>query len=493
MFTKFILIISLHIILFSMKIIFYYLLAIILFTDLFALCFKEYRKWNPLSAFRLIRANRNPWRKMSLKRAVKERTIDIVTFPLLCIAFVFAPLIYLTLKLEDHLQKRRLKFEYISDYSSRKREFELEKNKYYLYAPKMNWEPDTNERLFFTANLPFEPYEQQIIYIENHYDPYINEYILQNLQDLKDFCDTKGFDFCYLPQLDKNIDWDKTTQYYCPTASNFTNLQPTPIKSNMLLPYLYNKTDIKPALIRYFGKKMSEMFVKESGLFKEGEKVYCFSYFPLPHPDEGNMEDQLHWYFSHIGKPTILYSIPKDETYEADDHFDYEARKLMREIKERIDTLRIKGIDQMVLNELVKPETKLSKLHITKKYKIFLPDYNHIEIVMRPLPKAVFFLFLNHPEGIKFKELSNYENELKNIYESLSGRIERAGILQSVLDVTNPTKNSINEKCARVRESFIIHFDETLAQNYYITGERGEPKKITLPRNLVEWERPLND
>ena len=476
-----------------MKIIFYYLLGIILFTDLFALCFKKYRKWNPFVVFRWIRWKRDPWRTMSLKRAVKERIIDITTFPLFCIAFIFAPLIYLVQKLVIKLKQRRLKFEYILDVRPNKQPCDLNKNKYYLYDSKMNWKPDSNERLFFTADLPFEPYEPQIIYIENQYDPYINEYILQNLQDLKDFCDSKNFSFCYLPQLDKNIDWNKTTKYYYPTTSKDTNLQPTPIKSNILLPYLYNKMDVKPAFIRYLGKENSEMLAKESGLFIEGKKLYCFSYFPLPHPDEGNMEEQLHWYFSHIGQPTILYSIPHDEHYEADAHFDLEARKLMREIKERIDTLRIKGIDQMVLNELVKPETKLSKLHITKKYKIFLPDYNQIEIVMRPLPKAVFFLFLNHPEGIKFKELSNYENELKNIYETLSGRIERAGILQSVLDITNPTKNSINEKCARIRESFIIHFDETLAQNYYITGERGEPKKITLPRNLVEWERPLKD
>jgi hypothetical protein len=48
--------------------------------------------------------------------------------------------------------------------------------------------------------------------------------------------------------------------------------------------------------------------------------------------------------------------------------------------------------------------------------------------------------------------------------------------------------NSINEKCARIRSAFIREFDESLAKNYFVTGERGEPKKISLPRDLVVWE-----
>ena len=36
--------------------------------------------------------------------------------------------------------------------------------------------------------------------------------------------------------------------------------------------------------------------------------------------------------------------------------------------------------------------------------------------------------------------------------------------------------------------AFINKFDEHLAKNYFITGERGGAKKITLPRDLIIWE-----
>ena len=47
---------------------------------------------------------------------------------------------------------------------------------------------------------------------------------------------------------------------------------------------------------------------------------------------------------------------------------------------------------------------------------------------------------------------------------------------------------SINEKVARIREAFVTRFDERLAVNYIIQGERGEAKRIPLHREFVKWQ-----
>ena len=88
-----------------------------------------------------------------------------------------------------------------------------------------------------------------------------------------------------------------------------------------------------------------------------------------------------------------------------------------------------------------------------------------------------------------FKHLPENREELTQIYNQLrpSGLTDRA--MQSIEDVTNPMKNSINEKCARIRAAFVGQFDDYMARHYYIDGQRGEPKKITLPRDLVIWEK----
>lgn len=104
---------------------------------------------------------------------------------------------------------------------------------------------------------------------------------------------------------------------------------------------------------------------------------------------------------------------------------------------------------------------------------------------MQPLPKAVYLLFLNHPEGILFKELPKYRQELTWIYQEITHRSDYESISKSLDAVLDPTNNSINEKCSRIKEAFLMLFDNSLAYNYYITGSASYPKRIILDRTLV--------
>lgn len=161
---------------------------------------------------------------------------------------------------------------------------------------------------------------------------------------------------------------------------------------------------------------------------------------------------------------------------------------LLEDMDVRVLKLRAKGLNEWTLRGLFKTKAQLSRLIVTKDFRILLPEYNDIEVKMEPLVKAVYLLFLKHPEGIVFKALSDYREELLDIYKQLKPLGLNQRTIQSIEDVTNPLLNSINEKCARIRSAFVKEFDEGLAMNYFVTGERGEVKKIALPRDLVVWE-----
>ena len=160
---------------------------------------------------------------------------------------------------------------------------------------------------------------------------------------------------------------------------------------------------------------------------------------------------------------------------------------LVEEVKERLLKLKEYGISEKEIFSLFHTEQPLLRLTISRNYRIFLGDEQK-EIHMQPLVKSVYILFLKHPEGIIFKDLPAYRQELMKIYSDIRpwGLTERA--IQSIEDVTNPLLNSINEKCARIRGAFVSQFDDHLARHYYIDGLRGEAKKIALPRDLVVWE-----
>lgn len=164
-----------------------------------------------------------------------------------------------------------------------------------------------------------------------------------------------------------------------------------------------------------------------------------------------------------------------------------DCSNLLKEVKEKVQKLKEYGLSEKEITSLFHTEQPLLKLFISKNYKLYLGDERR-EVRMEPLVKAVYLLFLKHPEGILFKHLPDYREELTRIYVKLKpmGMSER--VIQSIEDVTNPLLNSINEKCARIRGAFVGQFDDHLARHYYIDGLRGEAKKIALPRDLVVWE-----
>ena len=140
-------------------------------------------------------------------------------------------------------------------------------------------------------------------------------------------------------------------------------------------------------------------------------------------------------------------------------------------------------------DDKLKHQIKFSRITITNDCTVLLTDYDNKEVQMEQIVKAIYLLFLNHPEGIAFKYLPDYRKELAEIYQKIKplGMTER--VLRSIEDVTNPLLNSINEKCSRVRAAFVAEVDPSLADQYYIVGKSGEAKKITLPRDLVIWEK----
>ena len=160
------------------------------------------------------------------------------------------------------------------------------------------------------------------------------------------------------------------------------------------------------------------------------------------------------------------------------------------EVRDAIKQLLLKGFSASIIRSWLDEDVKLSRLRITKQYKILLVDYDK-EIKMGPLPKTVFLFFLRHPEGVRFSYLQDHIKELKMIYERVCKNDDLAKMQESIERLINPFDNSICEKCAAIKKAFLLNISDEVAKNYYINGAQGEKKGISLDRNLVEWECEL--
>lgn len=163
---------------------------------------------------------------------------------------------------------------------------------------------------------------------------------------------------------------------------------------------------------------------------------------------------------------------------------DEQTKALLAEIEK---LQRKYGITIEELEAVIAFRVKLSRLHITEKKSIVLEDFDRKEVKMDTLTKAVFLLYLKHPEGIRYKELSDYQQELEEIYSSITGREDLDSIRKSVSDLCDPLNNSINEKVSKVKKAFRDAVDDRVARFYYIDGKKGTAKRIALDRDFVLW------
>lgn len=160
--------------------------------------------------------------------------------------------------------------------------------------------------------------------------------------------------------------------------------------------------------------------------------------------------------------------------------------------------LLLKAIGAPLLEELriEAAKAKLSRLVITEDYRFILADYQK-EIELQPVHKAVYLLFLAHPEGIEFKRLADYREELTKFYTATAKGLDRDKIIEGVDHLVNPLDNAINEKCSRIKKTFLDMMDEYTASYYIISSHTQKHfegsnriwyerlKIITLPRELV--------
>ena len=176
-----------------------------------------------------------------------------------------------------------------------------------------------------------------------------------------------------------------------------------------------------------------------------------------------------------------------------------ELRRLVGELQTegRYDLL-LKAIGVPLLEELRIEAAKgrLSRLVITEDYRFILEDY-HQEVELQPVHKAVYLLFLAHPEGIEFKRLADYREELTRYYMSTAKIMDNEKVMESVDHLINPLDNAINEKCSRIKKVFLELMDEYTASYYIISSHTQKHiagssriwyerlKVITLPRKLV--------
>jgi len=118
---------------------------------------------------------------------------------------------------------------------------------------------------------------------------------------------------------------------------------------------------------------------------------------------------------------------------------------------------------------------------------IFLTELGDLQINLNPKEKALYLLYLNHPEGITRSYLVDHKAELRSYYAILCSQPSNKMIDQAVDRLTDVIDNNMNEVMARIRGKFKIAVGEEQAKDYSIVSTPEGTHKILLNRELVRF------
>jgi hypothetical protein len=371
------------------------------------------------------------------------------------------------------------------------------------------------------ANLPFKPDKSQVIYVESLYDEQANRFITDNYHDLRQWFEYRGYEFIYLPMLFKDDELKRKVLYYAPYLETKIVADKS-LRSSYLLNFLSSShlgEAVKPSIL--FGPERcgdewlfqacelplsgvaskdiiqlmdavssGTLFVNESCVTSDN---ILKNYQPSSEP-RSSRSCECEEKRSALKRSFFSKMVDRiqGELFE-DDVEEYaplrdEVAEILENLENNVKKLRLQGVTLSAIHEFIDKQEPLSPLVITEDLRIFLPEYNNIEIELSAQRKALYFLFLNHPEGIVLQHLEEYHKELMNYYKQTNGGVVTPRMEESIKKLETYGNNQLNVVITRIREAFCSKFDERLARHYFISGERGQAYKIGLPQALIRWE-----
>lgn len=369
-------------------------------------------------------------------------------------------------------------------------------------------------------DIPFDMDDHDVVYIEKWYHEPTNEFIQTHYDEIVEYFKDKGFRFRYFPLIQESLSKEILNKYFIPKGERI--LEGVTIGSSFMHNFLSQDNDSpyiahSPSLLFDLKKKtlMSEDGVEstqyvfnitgldaETFYFKDSSLSTVLAWIEMVISDNRKIEMGIMNYESDIPDDDYL------DAYKDDLHIDEEdVNNIRREIEDKIKELNIiEGHkNYQVSYKSVSPkEFMLSKLVITKDYRIVFPDYDDMEVELNPQQKAVYLFYLNHPEGVKYDDFAHYKKELTYWYEkayeaklnSAKKRLETNS--DKIKEFENLIDSVVTEKgtdTARFR-NIVWNIRDKIREKlkyrpyteYSIDDTSSVVKKIPLQRDLVEWQ-----
>ena len=164
-----------------------------------------------------------------------------------------------------------------------------------------------------------------------------------------------------------------------------------------------------------------------------------------------------------------------------------EAAELLALLAKVQERLKAMGVSTGAAEMMAEPAAAPVDLHIDHHYSIRMGAPDGPVLLLRPLVKALFILFLRHPEGILLKQREQYRQELEEIYAVICPNTALEDVRARVGRLVNQQDNSFSEKASVLNARLEELLPKGMAQDYKIQGYNGHPRRVPLNPLFVHW------
>ena len=420
-----------------------------------------------------------------------------------------------------------------------------------LHAKHVDEEFDSKPKLISHTiiecdkELPVHFNKFYVVYVETEYNELLNRFISENLEYIRKNFSERNYRFVYIPEL-KNLTDEELSLAFPLDAATMADEVKDKIRnlSTAEFTHMFARMIGMDVSCRMAGLLSLGSYEGDYGI--RGDIVdYSksdFVYVDLQRVDADRIKDAFEEYFRYYsGEKHVPFSVrPRDE-YPLDEWQDTEMdgrqndasdwiflseqeemTRIADDIKHKVEILKQGGYIELLLHtlgaDIVKQindsrKTANNLMHITvdNDLTIRIPELSNREVKMPALSRALYVFYLRHTEGVEFKFLSEYTEEIFALYRLTSNRIDDSKLRATVDSLVNPMENKINECVSRIKSAFLSIMDEYLARNYFLQYRMKEIRKedsvdqdvvriykdmakyVSLPREYVSYPSSLNN
>lgn len=139
-----------------------------------------------------------------------------------------------------------------------------------------------------------------------------------------------------------------------------------------------------------------------------------------------------------------------------------------------------------ILNEL--PQMLLYPAQL----KLVFPDLKGLSISLRPVQFAVYWFFINRPQGILLSHVNDYFDEILALYRQCSPQTDPDTQKAVVKALCNLQDQSLSQNMSKIKKLIKQNLGEEIGKPYMILGPNGEIKSIAISRERVQVILPNN-